>query len=96
MVQCIIAFVEINLKGYVTKHISPTVTEESNGLEITTNDFLLIYQTPFARLFPIDGVGEIIMRYVCNLCYFLPYRPYRFSADFLNSLWLVLDYSIFL
>ena len=71
------------------------MTEESNGLEITTNDFLLIYQTPFARLFPIDGVGEIIMRYVCNLCYFLPYRPYRFSADFLNSPWLVLDYSIF-
>ena len=93
MVQCIIAFVEINLKGYVTKHISPTVTEESNGLEITTNDFLLIYQTPFARLFPIDGVGEIIMCYNCSLCYFL---PYRFSADFLNSLWLVLDYSIFL
>ena len=46
-----------NLKGYVTKLIFPTVREESNGLEITTNDFLLIHQTPFARLFPIDGVG---------------------------------------
>ena len=73
-----------NLKGYVSKLIFPTVKEESNGLEITTNDFLLIHQTPFARLFPIDGVGDIIMCYVCNLCYF-------FIPDFLNSVWFVLS-----